>query len=102
MKKVVAALACVMVLLVGYIVLDKSGTESPSFDAKKACDAGDMRGCHDLGVMYADGNGVEKDFKKAAELFKKACDGGVVFDCSTLGAMYVKGNGVEKDFKKAV
>ena len=97
MKKVVAALACVMVLLVGYIVLDKSGTESPSFDAKKACDAGDMRGCHDLGVMYADGNGVEKDFKKAAELFKKACDSDIADGCRMLGALYANGNGVEKD-----
>ena len=73
MKKVVAALACVMVLLVGYIVLDKSGTESPSFDAKKACDAGDMRGCHDLGVMYADGKVVEKvcdnNIKLCADIF---------------------------------
>ena len=89
MKKVVAALACVMVLLVGYIVLDKSGTESPSFDAKKACDAGDMRGCHDLGVMYADGNGVEKDFKKAAELFKKACDGGNMHGCRSLDIIHM-------------
>ena len=101
MKKVVAALACVMVLLVGYIVLDKSGTESPSFDAKKACDAGDMRGCHDLGVMYADGNGVEKNEQKAVELYKKACDGGEMLGCFNLGTMYAKGSGTEKDLGKA-
>ena len=88
MKKVVVLLVCVVVLLVGDTVLDKSGIES-SFDAKKACDAGDMRGCHDLGVMYADGNGVEKDFKKAAELFKKACDGGNMHGCRSLDIIHM-------------
>ena len=70
MKKVVVLLVCAVVLLVG----DKSGIES-SFDAKKACeqgkafydnkeydkafesfkkacDGGNMRACHNIGVMY--------------------------------------------------
>ena len=111
MKKVVAVLACVAVLLVGYVVLDKSGIQS-SFDTKKAydqgkafynnkeydraaelfkkvCDGGEMRGCRDLGVMYADGNGAEKDFKKAAELFKKACDGGNMHGCRSLDIIHM-------------
>ena len=60
MKKVVAVLACVAVLLVGYVVLDKSDIES-SFGAKKACDGGEMAGCTNLGIMYANGDGVEKN-----------------------------------------
>ncbi|MDY4012834.1 MAG: hypothetical protein SOY61_04015 [Campylobacter sp.] len=83
MKKFIVLLVCAVVLLVG----DKSGIES-SFDAektyeqgkafydnkeydkafeplKKACDGGDMRGCHNLGFMYEYGNGAEKDFSKA-------------------------------------
>ncbi|MDY3672983.1 MAG: tetratricopeptide repeat protein, partial [Campylobacter sp.] len=98
MKKFIVLLVCVAVLLVGYIVLDRSGIES-SFGAKKAyeqvitfydnknydkafesfkkaCDGGDMSGCYNLGIMYASGNGVEKDLGKAAELYKKVCDGG--------------------------
>ena len=108
MKKVVVFLVCAVVLLVG----DKSGIES-SFDAKKAyeqgeafynnkeydkaaelfkkaCDGGNMRGCYNLGVMYTNGDGVEKDFSKAAELFKKACDGGEMDGCRNLGVMYEK------------
>ena len=119
MKKVVAVLVCVVVLLVGDTVLDKSGTQS-SFDTKKAyeqgmafynnkeydkafesfkkaCDGGNMRGCFNLGIMYEEGNGVEKDFSKAAELFKKACDGGNMHGCRNLVVMYTNGNGVEKD-----
>ena len=123
MKKVVAVLVCVVVLLVGDTVLDKSGTQS-SFDTKKAyeqgmafynnkeydkafesfkkaCDSGNMRGCFNLGIMYEEGNGVEKDFSKAAELFKKACNGGDMLGCSNLGSMYADGKGVEKDLGKA-
>ena len=119
MKKVVAVLVCVVVLLVGDTVLDKSGTQS-SFDTKKAyeqgetfynnkeydkaaelykkaCDGGNMSGCFNLGIMYANGNGVEKDLGKAAELFKKACDSDIADGCRMLGALYANGNGVEKD-----
>ena len=115
MKKVVAILVCAVVLLVG----DKSGIES-SFGAektyeqgkafydnkeydkafesfKKACDGGNMRGCFNLGAMYANGDGVEKNEQKAAELYKKACDGGEMLGCRNLVVMHTNGNGVEKD-----
>ena len=83
MKKVVVLLVCAVVLLVG----DKSGIES-SFGAEKACDSGNMRGCYNLGFMYTNGNGVEKDFSKAVQLFKKACDGGNMHGCSGLDITY--------------
>ena len=101
MKKVVAILVCVAVLLVGDTVLDKSGIES-SFGAKKACDGGEMLGCSNLGSRYAIGNGVEKDLGKAVELFKKACDGGNMRGCYNLGIMYEYGKGVEKNVKKVI
>ena len=47
--------------------------------------------------MYANGNGVEKDFSKAVELYKKACDGGNMHGCRNLVVMHTNGNGVEKD-----
>ena len=101
MKKVVVLLVCAVVLLVG----DKSGIES-SFDPKKdyeqgiafydnkdydkafesfkkACDSDIADGCRMLGALYANGNGVEKDFGKAAELLKKAGDEGDIFGWCT-------------------
>ena len=96
MKKFIVLLVCAVVLLVGYIVLDKSGIES-SFGAKKACDSGNMLGCTNLGSMYANGEGVEKDLGKAAQLYKKACDGGNMLGCRNLGVMSEKGKLVEKD-----
>ena len=120
MKKFIVLLVCAVVLLVG----DKSGIELPSFGAKKdyeqgiafynnkeydkaaelfkkACDGGNMRGCSNLGTMYDDGIGVEKNEQKAVELYKKACDGGKVLGCFNLGIMYANGNGVEKNEQKA-
>ena len=82
MKKVVVLLVCAVVLLVG----DKSGIES-SFDVKKAYEQGE--------AFYNN-----KEYDKAAELFKKACDGGEMRGCHNLGVVYKYGNGVEKDFKK--
>ena len=83
MKKVVVLLVCAVVLLVG----DKSGIES-SFDPKKDYEQGR--------AFYNN-----KEYDKAAELFKKACDGGDMRGCYNLGVMYTNGNGVEKDLDKA-
>ena len=60
MKKFIVLLVCVVLLFVKYVVLDKSDIES-SFGAKKACDGGEMAGCTNLGIMYANGDGVEKN-----------------------------------------
>ena len=35
-----------------------------------------MRGCYNLGVMYTNGNGVEKNEQKAVELYKELENGG--------------------------
>ena len=87
MKKVVVLLVCAVVLLVGYIVLDRSGIELPSFGAKND---------YEQGIAFYN----NKEYDKAAELFKKACDGGEMLGCSNLGFMYAHGNGVEKTNKK--
>ena len=60
-----------------------------------------MAGCTNLGIMYANGDGVEKNEQKAVELYKKACDGGEMAGCTNLGFMYANGNGVEKNEQKA-
>ena len=37
--------------------------------------------CSGLGILYAEGQGVKMDIKKARELFKKACDNGEKLGC---------------------
>jgi len=55
-----------------------------------------------LGVIYANGNGVLKDYKKAINWYKKAAKNGDTRTQFNLGFIYHKGSGVERDEKKAV
>jgi len=68
---------------------------------RRACDGGERKGCHDLGLMYYRGEGVAKDLNRAAGLYKRACDAGGTGGCLDLGLMYLRGEGVPKDPKRA-
>jgi TPR repeat protein len=68
---------------------------------RRACDGGERKGCHDLGLMYFKGEGVAKDLNRADELFKRACDEGGTGGCLDLGEMYSRGEGVPKDLNRA-
>jgi Sel1 repeat len=66
-----------------------------------ACDRFDARACTDLGVMYRRGQGVKKDFPRAAEFSLRGCDGGNALGCTNLGLMYWN-NVLPKNDKRAV
>jgi tetratricopeptide (TPR) repeat protein len=68
----------------------------------KKANAGDVRAQNQLGVMYAEGNGVAKDAAKAMQLFRKAVALGHSDAQYNLGSMYDNGEGVAKDVIKAV
>jgi hypothetical protein len=69
---------------------------------KKACDNNDLRGCVNLGDLYASGNGITQDNVQAVSLYTKACDKNEPFGCTSLGLMYEEGRGVTQDKIKAV
>ena len=54
-----------------------------------------------LGVMYANGQAVRQDYKKAFEWYSKAANQGYAEAQYNLGVMYKKGHGVRQDLKKA-
>lgn len=54
-----------------------------------------------LGLMYANGEGVPQDPVKAVELFRKAASQGNVDAQNNLGVMYYAGEGVPRDNAKA-
>ena len=83
MKKFLVLLVCVVIVLVGYIALDKSGIELPIFGAKND---------YEQGIAFYN----NKEYDKAFESFKKACDGGNMHGCRNLVVMHTNGNGVEK------
>jgi TIR domain/Sel1 repeat len=68
---------------------------------RRACDGGERKGCHDLGLMYYRGDGVAQDLNHAADFFKRACDAGGPAGCLDLGLMYLRGEGVPKDLNRA-
>ena len=63
---------------------------------------GDHRAMYAIGSMYAAGHGVEKDLKKAFELFSEAALNGRADAMYKLGLMYEQGQGVKKSNKKAL
>ena len=63
---------------------------------------GDHRAMYALGSMYAAGLGVEKDLKKAFDLFKEAASNGRADAMHKLGLMYEEGLGTKKSNKKAI
>ena len=46
------------------------------------CSETNARGCTALGLMFADGYGVEQDHERAADLFQRACEWGDPTGCS--------------------
>jgi TPR repeat protein len=54
-----------------------------------------------LGMIYAEGKGVEKDYKKAVEWIRKAADQGDDDAKMVLGSFYFQGHGVLTDHIEA-
>jgi len=61
------------------------------------CENQEMDGCYELGVLYGEGKGVDKNITKANELWAKACDAGHAEGCFKLGTSYQRGRGVKRD-----
>ncbi|HEV8552721.1 MAG TPA: tetratricopeptide repeat-containing serine protease family protein [Casimicrobiaceae bacterium] len=69
---------------------------------QKAATQGNADAQFNLGVMYANGEGVSKDAAKAVEWYQKAATQGDADAQLNLGAMYLRGEGVPKEVAKAV
>ncbi|EAK9946496.1 sel1 repeat family protein [Campylobacter lari] len=70
--------------------------------SQQACDLNSGISCSNLGVMYEDGKGVEKDNFKAVEFYQKACSLNDNLGCFNLAIMYENGKGIRKDTSKAL
>ncbi|WP_441730114.1 tetratricopeptide repeat protein [Helicobacter pylori] len=85
----------------GMLSYDKQDFSKAKEYFEKACDLNNGGGCNGLGVLYKDGQGVEKNLIKAAQLYSKACDLNNGEGCGALGGLYYNGDGVKQDSKKA-
>ncbi len=80
----------------GMLSYDKQDFSKARKYFEKACDLNNGGGCNGLGVLYRDGQGVEKNSKKAAQFYSKACDLNNSWGCDNLGMSYEYGQGVEE------
>ena len=58
---------------------------------------GDAEAQYNLGVMYDEGAGRERDLGLAAQWYRKAAGQGFVDAQTNLGIMYMNGQGVDRD-----
>ncbi len=86
----------------GMLSYDKQDFSKARKYFEKACDLNISGGCGALGVLYYNGEGVEKNLIKAVHFYSKACDLKDGMGCKNLGALYYNGDGVKQDSKKAV
>ena len=64
-------------------------------------DHGDARAQHNLGVMYANGQGVPQDQAAAVSWWRRAADQGFAQAQGALAVMYERGEGVRRDLVQA-
>lgn len=69
---------------------------------RKAAEEGDASAQVKLGRKYEKGEGVTKDYAKAAEWYRKAAEQGNAEAQNNLGWCYKNGKGVTQDYVKAV
>ena len=61
-----------------------------------ACRLENDQGCHNLGLMYANGRGVDKNLKTSARYHERACDMGLQSACVSLGLRIKVGTEAEQ------
>lgn len=71
-------------------------------DALRLAEGGDMEAAELLGILYKNGQGVEKDIAKSAEWMMKAADANRPLAQHHLGVMYFRGEGMTADAVKAL
>jgi TPR repeat protein len=64
---------------------------------RQAADRGSAWGQNNLGVIYINGDGVQKDASIAATWFRKAANQGLREAQAALGTCYIMGDGVQKN-----
>ena len=71
-------------------------------ELKKKANQGKKEAQNNLGMCYANGEGVEQNYELAVYWFKKSAEQGAATPKYNLGVCYYGGKGVEQSYKKAV
>ena len=74
----------------------------PITEIRRLAEKGDARAQLELGLMYANGEGVLKDDAEAVRWYRLAAEQGHAGAQNNLGLMYANGEGVAQDLAEAV
>ena len=89
-------------ILMMFIISASCTQKQNTFESVLAkAEQGDAEAQQKLGNMYATGENVLKDFKKAFYWYEKSAEQGKAAAQHNLGLVYLYGEGKNKDFKKA-
>jgi len=92
------------VILIGLILgllMGGCAEESELERTRRLANDGDASAQYNLGVMYADGEGVPQDDKEAVKWYRMAADQGNATAQNNLALIYARGNGVPQDYREA-
>ena len=94
----------VILVLTAALPYKQSATESKCFLQELAIDAalGDSVAQHNLGVEFHRGVNVERDYSKAATLWRLSSSAGVIESYNNLGHLTYYGRGVKQDFAEGL
>ena len=103
MRKIILSIVLIVGLATIIIfALNFDTTKIRIFILETKCNNRDAESCFDLGNLYYNGKGVERNYKKGMEFYGKSCEMGEAKGCNNLGYSYRWGlvSG-EMDDKKA-
>ena len=75
--------------------------EAEEAQRKRATNEGNAEAMFNLGLLYANGQGVTQDYVRAREWYEKAAEKGFPRAMFNLGLLYANGEGVTQDYAKA-
>jgi len=74
--------------------VSRSVNKTDFVQMKALAEQGDAQAQADLGVIYAEGQGVDKNYEKALKWYRKAAKQGNALGQNKLGVMFAEGFGV--------
>jgi uncharacterized protein len=85
----------------GAVLIDRGAGSEGLQLLQKAVGSGSSEGAHQLGLAYAEGRGVTRDYGRALELLQKAATAGLRRAQLNLGTLYFRGQGTPRDLIQA-
>ena len=96
-----ALLGRILTCLLAFGLLASAVFAEDLAETRKKAEQGDAAAQFNLGLMYADGDGVPKDAVEAVKWYRKAAEQGNTNAQYNLGNMYNRGEGVPRDLVQA-